>query len=342
MNFNRLCYSLMRKGVLFNAHSRVLACGIILIASIVCVAVDADAQVRVTAIWKDGQSLKKTEDVRCRHDNWVEEGIRVDMVLKPFDQLTSPSGLVYIELTAPKGSVFKGSDKLALMLLPTEKEDVVINVFSGNGEMQSAGGGVMTSGEVGLVVVKTEYSVRVRHTEAGPIREFLTFDGEVEISPPTLPRAARLKQTLTAGDKMVFEKNGVGTAKIGPEDLTKSAVVYARLDTAKAEYRKAIDREETYQTLLTRYVAVLAEPKKFENRFQLAVAQVNFEVNDAAVYQLKKAEQLTPADDIKTHARIALTKAIAFFQAGNPGAAQTEVQKARALMLQYSKTGTCV
>jgi len=333
MNFNGLCYLLLPKGVRLNTHSSALVCRIILvIASILCVVMAADAQVRVTAIWKDGQSLKKTEDVRCRHDNWVEEGISVDMVLKPFDQLTSPSGLVYIELTAPNGSVFKGSDKLAIMLLPPEGADVVINVFSGNGDMQSAGGGVMTSGEVGLIVVKTEYSVRVRHTDAGPVREFLTFEGEVQISQPVLTRAGRLKQTLTAGEKVVLENNvnSVRT-KIQPEDIAKSAAVYAYLDTAKAAQRRKINPQETFDTLLKRYTAVFEDPKNGEKRIELAIDQVNLEVNADAVYQLKKAEQLTPVGEIKTHARIAITKGIAFYQAGNPAAAQTEVQKARDL-----------
>lgn len=341
MDFNGPCYVLTHQRVWLSTQPGALVCRIILlIASLLCVVPQAAAQVRVNAIWKDGQSLKKTEDVRCRHDNWVEEGIQLDMVLKPFDQLTSPSGLVYIELTAPNGSVFKGSDKFSIMLLPPQDKDVVINVFSGNGDMQSAGGGVMTSGEVGLVVVKTEYSVRVRHTEAGPVREFLTFEGEVQIDPPVLTPARNenltffeaFRQTLTTGDKLVLEKNVVtAKGKIQPEDITKSATVYARLDAAKAARQRNVNPQETFETLVRRYTAVFEDPKNAEKRIALAIDQVNLEVNDDAVYQLRKAERLTPVEQKKTHALIALAKAIAFSQAGNPVAAQVEVQKARDL-----------
>lgn len=341
MDFNGPCYVSTRKRVWLSTPPGALVCRIILlIASLLCVVAQAPAQVRVNAIWKDGQSLKKTEDVRCRHDNWVEEGIRVDMVLKPFDQLTSPSGLVYIELTAPNGSVFKGSDKFSIMLLPPQDKDVVINVFSGNGDMQSAGGGVMTSGEVGLVVVKTEYSIRVRHTEAGPVREFLTFEGEVQIDPPVLTPARNenlaffeaFRQTLTTGNKLVLEKNVVtATGKIQPEDITKSATVYARLDAAKAARQRNVNPKETFETLVRRYTAVFEDPKNAEKRIALAIDQVNLEVNDDAVYQLRKAERLTPVEQKKTHALIAVAKAIAFSQAGNPLAAQIEVRKARDL-----------
>lgn len=340
MDFNEPCCVLTQKRVWLSTPGALVCRIILLIASLLCVVAEAAAQVRVNAIWKNGQSLKKTEDVRCRHDNWVEEGIQVDMVLKPFDQLTSPSGLVYIELTAPNGSVFKGSDKFSIMLLPPQDKDVVINVFSGNGEMQSAGGGVMTSGEVGLVVVKTEYSVRVRHTEAGPVREFLTFEGEVQIDPPVLTPARNenlpffeaFRKTLTTGDKLLLEKNVVtATGKIQPEDITKSATVYARLDAAKAARQRNVNPQETFETLLRRYTAVFEDPKSAEKRIALAIDQVNLAVNDDAVYQLRKAERLTPVEQKKTHALIAVAKAIAFSQAGNPVAAQVEVQKARDL-----------
>jgi hypothetical protein len=299
---------------------------------------NSEAQVRVTAIWKDGQSFERTNDVICRRDNWTEEGIYLEMVLRPFDQLTSPSGLVYIELTAPNGSIFKGSDKLGVMLLPPSDKDMIINVFSGNGEMQSSVGGVMTSGEVGIVVVKTEYAVRVRHTREGTVREFMTLEGEVVVDPPGVAPRGTLttsgRTTLPTGKKVVFDSNVFVPARvtnINSEDIAKSASIYAAIDTAKAVKRSNVDPERTYENLLHRYSTVFEDPKNPDKRIQLAIDQVSLNITYDAIYQLNKAEQMTPVAQRSTRAVIAVAKGAAYSQAGNPAAAQTEVQKARTL-----------
>lgn len=345
MDFRTAFHAFRKEWRLDRNLSGIVSRIILLMLVMQIVASNVEAQVSVTAIWKDGQSLPTTKEVICRHDNLKEEGIYKGMTLKPFDQLTSPSGLVYIELTAPNGSIFKGAGTLAIMLLPSQGKDILINVFSGYGEMQSSTGGVMTSGEVSIVVVKTEYSVRVRHTEAGPVREFLTLEGEVGIetygpsrtvegfpNEPPLTFTPIEKKSIRTGEKFVLANDGsITTTKINAEDIAQSATVYARLDTAKAALKKEINQAETFQNLFKRYTSVFEDPTNGDKRFELAVDQVNLEVSDDAIYQLKKAEQFTPEPNKTKRAVIAVTKAVAFKQAGNPQAAQTEMQKARAL-----------
>lgn len=343
MSFKRAFYLLVRrkfdlKASLYIVFSR----GILVLVAMQFAVSYSVAQVRVTAIWKDGQSLEKTEDVRCRRDNLSDEGIYVKMVLKPFDELTSPSGLVWLELDGPNGSIFRGSDKFKIIVFPSSKADMVLNVLSGNGEMASAAGAVMTSGDVSIVVVKTEYAVRVRHTKDGPVREFLTFEGEVVVDTkrfgePIFAGRKRLRPspfgtTIPTGKKILLDNATLNpeVTTINSEDIAKSASVYAHLDTAKAMKRN-VDPEATYAGLLSRYKAIFQNPTNADNRLQLAIDQVNLEVNQGALYQLKKAEQFTPTSQRKSRAVIAVTKAVAFAQSGNRLAAETEIQKARTL-----------
>lgn len=320
---------------------------VLLLLAILCLASTTDrvsAQVRVTAMWKDNQALKSTEEVKCIHyADWKEENVYVDMVLQPWDELSCPSGLVTIELTAPNGSRFNGSENFRIILQPPRDKDLVIKVSSGNGDLQASAGGEMSAGEVGIVVIKTEYAVRVRRTKEGPVQEFIVFEGAVEVISPTpqfifrRPRryTARLGGTsVSAGQKVVLDSSAFpfpAIKKIDGEDIAKSASVYAKIDTAKAMMRKKVDPYETYANLAGRYTAVFSDPTNANKRIQLAVDQVNLDVNRDAFYQLQKAEQFTPPEQNRTRATIAVTRGAAFAQTGDTEAAKKEIQKARVL-----------
>lgn len=296
---------------------------------------EAVAQVRVTAMWRDNSAVKegvRADEVTCKHDDWSEEKVYVGMVLNHWDEISCPSASIIIELTAPNKSLFKASDQFSFLLKPSGAKDIIIKVNKGAGEMQSSGGGEV-SGEAGIVVIKTEYSVRVRRTPQGLQEDYIVFEGDVGVTPAARFSAGFSEATMrvATGQKLRVVEGGLRrrVTKLTAEDISKSASVYARIDTAKALMKNNVDPKETYANLLGRYEAVFREPTNANNRIQLAVDQVNLDVSEDALYQLQKAEQFTPPDQNATRAVIAVAKVAAFTQTGNQEAAQQEIQKAR-------------
>lgn len=295
------------------------------------------AQVKVTAMWKDNSVVKegvRVDEVSCKHELKPEEKVYVGMVLNDWDEIGTQSTSIIIELTAPNGSKFKASDRFSFLLKPPGEKGFIIKVTRGAGEMQSSGG-AEASGEAGIVVIKTEYSVRVRRTPEGLQEEYIVFEGEVGVTPETrfLAGFSEATMNVATGEKLQVVEGGPRgrVRRVTAQDISKSASVYARIDTAKALMRSNVDPKETYATLLGRYEAVFREPTNANNRIQLAVDQVNLDVSKDALYQLQKAEQFTPHDQNATRAVIAVAKVAVFTQTGDQEAAKKEIQKARTL-----------
>lgn len=220
------------------------------------------------------------------------EPIATGQELVPGDIMLVPVDSVLIELSctvATRTSTYRLRSPFRVMIdVPTDTA-CATNVLSGEMNVLAESPTQTTAGGVVLGSTGTQYAVEVRRTARGVMRKVTVFDGQLRV----LSAAARGLE-VRPGSNMLWRPGAAewSVGANGPQELDRAASVYARFDVEEAERKGApvADRTATYGTLKAAHYAVLAAPGDTAKRVDLAKKQIEYRVNDQALYNLKRVD----------------------------------------------------
>jgi hypothetical protein len=220
------------------------------------------------------------------------EPIATGHELVPGDIILVPVDSVLIELSctvASRASTYRVRSPFRVMIdVPTDSA-CATNVLSGEMNVLAESPTETTAGGVVLGSTGTQYAVEVRRTARGVMRKVTVFDGQLRV----LSAAARGLE-VRPGSNMLWRAGAAewSVGANGPQELDRAASVYARFDVEEAERKGApvADRTATYGTLKAAHYAVLAAPGDTAKRVDLAKKQIEYRVNDQALYNLKRVD----------------------------------------------------
>jgi tetratricopeptide (TPR) repeat protein len=298
-----------------------LVCSFAALLAMHFLSMNTSAQVTVGSV-----TPNSGHDVLCtRWSDGTEEQVYEGMEVRANDLVVCRSGNAILQLNSGPDTIFTASGPFRFALLEPKGMAMRVWVFTGNGDMQSNYPTCLISGETRMGPQCTEYSIRLRRTSEGPTREYLVYEGEVNVSSPGLDKR------ISTGQKLSVNPRGAPVARqIDFEDIDRIVNVYSQVDVSKAERSGTVgfDRDRLYERYRSLYTSVFQDPKNPLKRADLAVEQVNSGSSSSAIYQLSKAEEFTPGSDPKLLVRVAVLKGLALKNTGNPEEANKEFRKA--------------
>ena len=161
-----------------------------------------------------------------------------------------------------------------------------IDLQAGDADVLDEENTEVTIGGVEMKAVGTQFAARVWRGEGGAERRIVVFDGEVEVQ--GLGESVRLHR----GTMLTFKSSLAGRQPVAAPsaEVERSARIYSRVDLATAQKAGTVENPELLQATLQRqYYEVLAEPENEAKRVELARTQIEYQVSDRAVYNLKRA-----------------------------------------------------
>src|SRR6185295_2368107 len=273
-----------------------------------------------------GDGSKQTSAVHVlRYATNKEEAlIRVGDRFEAGDELTAISD-VTIELTCPEGSAVKFSGRFrAFISASKDKEDCAINLLAGQADIITNHPTSIESGERVAGSKGTVYSIRVNRDAQGSTLWCAVLDGEVEVRGQSGDPSG-----LKGGSKKVWSPAGIHEQNLSSDDIKGSSVLYARMDAVKATMAGVKTTASTIADLETSYRRVFQAPADAEARIELAAMQTNLKVAAGAIYQLDRAEKLTPSTDKAQLARVSAIRSVTYKESGDSSKAAEEAAKAQ-------------
>ena len=296
----------------------------VLILGLSSVQFSAPRTVVVSAL-NDGS--KETSGIRVWHfsTNLEDSIVRVGDRFEAGDMLTASSD-VTIQLSCPEGTAITFSGRFRAMIgAPKQKnEDCAVDLLAGRVDIITNRPTSIKSGTVAAAARGTVYSVRIGRDEKGPTVWCTVLDGEVDVTGDDLD-TSRLK----VGLRQAWAPAGERIENVTADDIKGTAALYARMDTVKARMAGAATTPSTITDLETSYLRVFQTPSDSEARIDLAAKQTNLKVTSGAIYQLDRAEKLTPVKDKAQLARIAAIQSVAYQESGDSKKAAEQAAKAQ-------------
>jgi tetratricopeptide (TPR) repeat protein len=111
------------------------------------------------------------------------------------------------------------------------------------------------------------------------------------------------------------------------------------MDVVKARMAGAQTSPTTVADLESSYLRVFQTPSDGEARVDLAAKQTNLKVASSAIYQLDRAEKLTPVNDKAQLARIAAIQSVTYQESGDSKKAAEQAAKAQKIDPNVLKAG---
>lgn len=229
------------------------------------------------------------------------------------DLVESAQAGAAMELTCPNGSSVKLAGAFrAVLLPPSPGQDCAFSLLNG---MVNVLGDQPTEVRSGLVVMgskRTNYGLATFRRTERPDAEAWVYEGEA------LCQASPGGRTLNVGpgDKMLLGEGKWVRATVTPRDIERGAVLFARLDVARARaFSVPIENPEAaYVALRDAYAAVLLRPADPKPRMELAVQQINLKLSAAALYNIGKVEE--SALETRQRAMLAVARGFAYLDLG--------------------------
>ncbi len=261
----------------------------LMVAAFLCVTaapISAAAQARVEALDPDASSFRVE-----RLGSFIAETADIGMELLPGDLLTSSASGTALELNCPAGS--NNSYRLEgpfRVLIDAPREEVChVNLMGGSVDVLSESGTSVTAGGVEMGSVSTQYAVRLEGSGAAVTPKLIVFDGKVAVS---TVRGRTLE--LTQGLAVPLNRAGPISRPqaVASEEFERSAAIYTTLNIAKASRAGAQigDRSAVMTRLTTLHSAVLKNPADTAKRAELAKYQIQYQINNEALYNLKRVD----------------------------------------------------
>ncbi len=274
-----------------------------------------------------GDGSKQTSAVHVlRYATNKEEAlVRVGDRFEAGDELTAITDIT-IELTCPEGSAVKFSGKFrAFISAPKDKQqDCAINLLAGQADIITNHPTSIESGERIAGSKGTVYSIRVDRDVTGSTLLCAVLDGEVEVRGQSGDPSQ-----LKGGSKKVWSPASTKEQVLTADDIKGSSALYARMDAVKAKMAGAKTTQSTVAELETLYRRVFQAPSDAVARVELAAKLTNLKITSGALYQLDRAEKLTPSTDRAQLAIVAAVRSVAYQQSGDSAKAAEEAAKAQ-------------
>ena len=158
-----------------------------------------------------------------------------------------------------------------------------VNVLDGHADVLAEEPSNTTGGTIPLTSKGTQYSIDVSRNGRTLVCKVVVFEGEVF--------ARGTEQAARQGTTIQWTGRSAATAQTSPEDIDRSAALYATFDVAAA---RAVSTDTTatsvsYDQLKALHYAVLSNPTDTSKRVELAKRQIQYKVDDQAAYNLKRA-----------------------------------------------------
>ncbi len=259
----------------------------LMLAPLLCVTAaptSAAAQARIEALHPDASSFRVE-----RLGSFIPEPADTGMELLPGDLLTGSASGTLLELNCPAGS----NDSYRLdgpfrVLIDVPRDSVChVNLLGGGVDVLAESGTSVTAGGVEMGSVSTQYAVRLEGSGAAVTPKLIVFDGEVLVS-------TMRGRPLTAGLAVPLNRTGRPSRPqpVAPEEIQRSAAIYSTLDVAKATKAGAqiSDRTAVMNQFTTLHAEVLKNPADTVKRAELAKYQIQYKINNAALYNLKRVD----------------------------------------------------
>ena len=284
-----------------------------------------------------GDGSKETSAIRVWHysTNVEDSIVHVGDRFEAGDMLTANSDIT-IQLSCPEGTAITFSGRFRAMIgAPKQKnEDCAVDLLAGKVDILTNRPTSTKSGTVVAAARGTVYSVRIARDEKGPTVWCAVLDGEVDVTGDDLD-TSRLK----VGLRQSWAPAGEKIENVTADDIKGTAALYARMDVAKARMAGAQTAPSTVSDLETSYLRVFQTPSDSEARVDLAAKQTNLKVTSSAIYQLGRAEKLTPANDKAQLARIAAIQSVTYQESGDSKKAAEQAAKAQKIDPNVLKAG---
>ena len=253
--------------------------------------------------------------------------LRLAQALDPGDEIASTDPNAIVALTCPGSSSVNLHGRFRSVILPPAAgQDCAVSLLAGNADVQTDKPTQVGAGTTLMGSKRTTYGMRVS-TDATVA--CVVFEGEVEVQNLATGGVRPLGTQMAASWKGgVLQQYGV---PISPTDLSSTARLYARAETARA---RALDVPVANPAVLqrdleARHLAVLSEPQNLTARIDLAALQARVRLTAPALYQLGVAERHATQPDHA--ASIAATRWVVYKQDRREEEATREAEKLRTI-----------
>lgn len=255
-------------------------------------------QAVIVDLIENGESVTETANVRLERfaDFQPAPKVSLNMQLDDGDLLSNAGSRTMVELECPAGSntTFKLTGQFRVIIAGPETNDCHLDLMSGRLDVLADTSTQVNSGGVVLGTEGTQYSLSLSRTEDGPVRAVEVYEGRVRVDGVGEPVRLKALEALFVRP----ETSSARTVKASDRALRKTAALYSRFDVSKAIRRgtakeKAPEAARQFSKL---HYEVLTQPTNPESRVNLAKTQTDYKLNNAAVYNLRKAKVVTQGD----------------------------------------------
>ena len=254
--------------------------------------------------------------------------LRLGEALDPGDEIASTDPNAVVALTCPKSSSVTLHGRFRSVILPPGSgQDCALSLLAGNADVQTSQPTELSAGTTLMGSKRTTYAMRV---SSDATVACVVFEGEVQVHNLATGAVRPLTTLMSASWKSgALQQYG---APISDSDLSSTARLYARVETARVRARDAsvANPAALQRDLEAKYAAVLRAPEDARARLELAALQTRVRLNSAALYQLDVAERLGTAGSDQA-AVIAATRWVIFKQDRREQEAAKEAEKLRAI-----------
>jgi hypothetical protein len=254
--------------------------------------------------------------------------LRLGEALDPGDEIASTDPNAVVALTCPKSSSVNLHGRFRSVILPPGSgQDCALSLLAGNADVQTSQPTELSAGTTLMGSKRTTYAMRV---SSDATVACVVFEGEVQVHNLATGAVRPLTTLMSASWKSgALQQYG---APISDSDLSSTARLYARAETARVRARDAsvANPAALQRELEAKYAPVLRAPEDARARLELAALQAKVRLSSAALYQLDVAERLgAPGSD--QAAVIAATRWVIFKQDRREQDAAKEAEKLRTI-----------
>jgi hypothetical protein len=254
--------------------------------------------------------------------------VRIGAALDPGDEVASTDPNAVVAITCPKSSSVKLHGRFRSVILPPGSgQDCALSLLAGNADVQTSQPTELSAGTTLMGSKRTTYAMRV---SSDATVTCVVFEGEVQVNNLATGAVRPLTTLMSASWKGgALQQYG---APISESDLSSTARLYARAETARLRARDAsvANPEALQRELEAKYAAVLRAPQDTRARLDLAALQTRVRLSSSALYQLDVAERLGAAGSDQA-AAIAATRWVIFKQDRREQEAAKEAERLRTL-----------
>lgn len=256
-----------------------------------CTAKPIAAQARIEAF----AAVSPDSVLVTRLGSLAGEAPRAGMELLPGDVISASSDSVLVELSCAlrnRTSRYRLRSPFRVLIDVPADSVCHVNLLAGRADVLAETPTQTTAGGITLGSSGTQYTVEVMRTDSGAALRCTVYDGRMRV----LSRRSTVQ--ITAGINLLWAPDGaVRRQRNSREELAATAALYARFDLAQAERADTVmlNRAAALRELTALHLDVLANPADTTRRVALARRQLDLNVRDQAIFNLRRVNITTDA-----------------------------------------------